>query len=168
MRSSTAFPSRTASVSLVVAVLVFAGCGKGATTAPTSTPLLPGVKTQQPPPPVKTVTYTVNLSGASPGTPAGAPNGSGLAVIGLYPSRNELCWTFSQLKNVTAPKVARIYQNFGGATGRHGRPLGGAYKSSGCLVEPSILFEVLEAHPERFYVAIFNAQFPEGAVRGPL
>ena len=158
--------SRTAFVSLAVVVLAFAGCGgtnKAATTAATS-PLPPNVTVYKPPPPLKSATYSTNLAGFK----GGALHGSGLAVISINASSKELCWKFSQLMNVTAPTVARIFRNFRGASGKHGIPLGSPYKSSGCVPEAAIVLSELLAHPNRFYVAIHDAQFPDGAVHGQL
>jgi hypothetical protein len=158
--------SRIAFVSLAVVVLAFAGCGgtNKATTTAAPTPLPPNVTGHQPLPPLKSATYNINLAGFK----GGALHGSGLAVISINASSVELCWKFSQLMNVTAPTVARIYINFRGASGTHGLPLGSPYKSSGCVPESSAVLSEILAHPHRFYVAIHDAQFPGGAVHGQL
>jgi hypothetical protein len=159
-------------------VLALAGCGgnkKAATTAATSSVAPPATRTVGTPPPVKSikvksVTYKVNLAGAS-GSPAGAPNGSGLAVItvsGINAFLGELCWKFSQLKNVTAPTMARIYSVPTGTSAGVGITLGGGYKSTSCLPEASSFLALLEDHPQGFDVSIDNAQFPNGAVRGQI
>jgi len=160
--------NRIVGLCATLAALALVGCG--GTTKTVTTTRIPGATAYKPPPPATAATYTVTLAStdAALHAPKGAPGGSGIAVLTLDPASDQLCWTFSQLKNVTAPRIARIYQGFVNATGMHGRPLGDAYKPSGCLSEPAILFRLLEAHPERFYVAIFNAKYPEGAVRGQL
>jgi CHRD domain len=169
--------SRTVAVSLVVfmvVVLAFASCGGGTktvtTTAPTTSPTPPGVSKHVGPPPVKSVSYSVSLSGAagvsSPRAPAGEPNGSGFAAISVNASTGELCWKFSQLKNVTRPTVARIYRAASLGSFLYGFRLGHTYKSSGCLPENPIFLGLLGARPQEFYVSIHSARFPEGAVRG--
>lgn len=164
---------------LAVAVFAFAGCSskklettaaKKVETSPAASP--PTGFSPYPPPP-KSVTYSISLSAASgvSGTypaPAGAPKGSGLAVISINAPRLELCWQFSQLKNVTAPTVARIYRLAGPTTWRYGYKLGGTFKPSGCLHENWIFLGFLGAKPQQFYVSIHTAQFPGGAVRGQL
>jgi len=153
--------SRTAFVSLAVVALALAGCGKtntAATVPATTSSLRPGVA------PVRSATYSVSLAGVT----GGAPNGSGIATINIEASTDELCWQFSQLKNVTAPTVARIFQKVPGGTGSGGYQLGAVYNSSGCVHEPSVNLGVIEDRPSKFYVSIHDAQFPGGAVRGPL
>ena len=160
-RKST-FRSRAAFVSLAVAVLAFAGCGG---TKPVTTAVLPPGVSRAPelPQPIN-ATYSVSLAGFK----RGSPNGSGHAVVSINASTNELCWTFSQLKNVTSPTVARLFRNFTGASGRNGFLLGRAYKSSGCIHLESAVLGLIGAKPEQFYVNIHDARFPGGAVRGPL
>jgi hypothetical protein len=167
-------PRRTTFVTLAVVVLALAGCGStknASTTAATgSTPPASVSTPSEAHPPVTSATYVVNLAGFA----GGSPNGSGLAVISINPSRGELCWKFSRLKNVTAPTVARIYRNWvgatgrGGSTGRGGYLLGRAYESSGCVPEESVVLGLIEAKPQVFYVNIHTARFRNGAVRGPL
>jgi len=167
MHSRRAPVVRIACPCAAIAALVLAGCG-GATKTVTRSALPPGVTQYKPLPPARAASYNIALSGtdATMRAPKGAPGGSGVAAITFDPASAQLCWSFSQLKNVTAPRIARLYQGFTNATGMHGRPLGASYKPSGCLPEPQLLFRLVEAHPERFYVAIFTDKYPEGAVRG--
>jgi hypothetical protein len=161
--------SRTTFVTLAVGVLALTGCGGSNGTATkaagSNLPLPPGVSlTPETRKPVTPATYDVNLAGF----PKGSPNGSGLAVVSIEPSKGGLCWQFSQLKNVTAPTEARIFLNFSGASGRGGYLLGRPYKSSGCIqLEPAVL-ALIESKPYKFYVNIHDAHYPNGAVRGPL
>ncbi len=164
---------RTAAVSLLV--VAFVGCGSTHKSATKSAPLPPGVTTFPKLPPVKSVTYGVDLSSATTTAvtgvaraPAGARNASGRAVISVNASSNELCWTFSQLKNVGAPTVARIYRAAAPGSWRYGYPLGHPYKASGCIPENSVFLGLLGAKPQEFYVSIHTARFPGGAVRGQI
>jgi hypothetical protein len=165
-------PSRTVFASLAGVVVAAAGCGgtnKAATTAVTS----PGTAatSTNAGPPEKLLTYKAHLTGSNGGH-AGAPNASGLVVVTLEPRRGELCWTFSQLTNVTAPTKARLYHKHRGtATIPEGLPLNILrFEPSGCLVGSPIVLGLLRANPHRFYISILNAQFPrgDGAVRGQL
>src|SRR5271168_4964429 len=99
---------RTTVVSLAIVALAFAGCGSTTNQAATTS------ATSSAPPPAPPSVFHVQLAGYK----GGSPNGSALAVININPPRGEFCWMFSQLKNVPAPTVARVYQNFPGATGR--------------------------------------------------
>src|SRR5271155_3541467 len=150
---------RTTVVSLAIVALAFAGCGSSTNQAATTSAPSSAV------PPAPPSEFHVHLAGYK----GGSPNGSALAVISTNPPKGEFCWMFSQLKNVTAPTVARVYQNFPGATGAHGFKLGSAYTSSGCTqLHTDVLEEMGEKRPGHFYVSIHDAQFPEGAVHGPL
>jgi hypothetical protein len=157
MRSRTAFVSPAAApLALGIVVLAFAGCGGAKTVATTSAPPLPSQR------PIESATYTVNLAGFE----QGAHNGSGLAVVSLNASTREICWTFSQLKNVGAPTDARIYRTFPGASGRNGFRLGRTYKASGCVPAPANVLRELTAGPQEWVVSIHTRHFPGGAVRG--
>jgi hypothetical protein len=166
VRSSAAFVS--------VAVVAVAGCGGGTKTV-TTQPLPPGVsRTPEEPKPIN-ASYSVALSGKPatgfgirPSFRRGAPNASALAVVTTNASTLELCWKFSQLKNVSSPTVARLFRNFPGATGRSGFLLGRRYRPSGCIhLEPGSL-GVIGAKPQQFFLNIHTTRYPLGAVRGPL
>jgi hypothetical protein len=149
-------------------VIALGGCGSTKTTATTAktAPPAAGATEIGTPPPIKSATYRANLAGTT-GAPAGASNGSGLATISVKAPTDELCWKFLRLKNVASPTAARIYRSLaGGAPLGSGVPFGAAHKLSGCVHEPGVFLGLLGAHPQNFYVAIDNAQFPKGAVRG--
>jgi hypothetical protein len=167
MRSRIAFHRRTTFVALGVAVLAFAGCGSSTKTV-TSTPLPPGVNLHPPAPPTPVnATFTVPLTG---GFKHGSPNGSGLAVVRINAATNELCWTISQLTNITAPTEVRLFRNFPGASGENGFYLGGPrkYKPSGCLHLLPVQLGLMTSKPQVFDVSIHDRRFPGGAIRGPL
>ncbi len=163
-------PSKVAFGSLAILVLALAACGKQdvATTAPaptTAPATTTALATSTPPPsqrPVQAATYTIRLAGID----GGAPNGSGLAVFTVNPSTDELCWTFSQLKNIGTPTAARIYRWTPAGTGRYGPKLSSPYKPSGCVRKgPGFLNRIAE-RPQEWYLNIHSVQFPNGAVRG--
>ncbi|MHB8695678.1 MAG: CHRD domain-containing protein [Solirubrobacteraceae bacterium] len=167
---------RKSFVVLAIVMLALAGCGskkKATSAAPanppsTSATLPPGATVlTAPPPSAKPRTYRVKLSGAAE-VPAGAPNGSGIAVISIK-GGGELCWKFSALQHVTAPLVAHIHHGLAGTSGPIVIPLGGAYKPAGCVngTAPQLL-AIIELNPQRFYVNIHNAKYPGGAVRAQL
>jgi hypothetical protein len=157
---------------LVIAVLACAGCGgstKTVTIAPTRS-LPPGVTAYTPLPAPRSVTYSINLisaAGVPPSVPAGAPHGSGLAVITIDAFTDELCWRFS-LRNVVAPTDARTYEHTGRENGLGGERLDGAYKPSGCVHKPAFVLSQYEERPQEFWLSIHTAKYPAGAVRGQL
>jgi hypothetical protein len=165
---------------LAIVALALVGCGSAkkatssvpATTAPatatTETAPPPGAVTiSHPPAPAKPRTYRVKLAGRNE-VPAGAPTGSGLAVISIK-TKGELCWTFSALKGIAAPMVAHIHHGPSGTSGPIVIPLGSAYKRSGCVTgtAPQLL-ALIEVHPEQFYVNVHTSKYPGGAVRAQL
>jgi hypothetical protein len=145
---------------LVLIALAFASCGstKKAATTPATGSSGPQV------PPVKSVIYRVRLASTNE-APAGAPKGSGLAVISIDASTDELCWAFSQLKNVLAPTEATI--NGHPRFGYTHTPLF-PYTANGCTQEPALLLYLFEHTPQRYYVNIQNRHHPGRAVRGRL
>lgn len=168
--------SRTALVSLAVVVLAFAGCGSSNKSASTST-AASGPPGNTPIPlkrPVRSESYSLNLTGTNGTTgeypaPLGAPGGSVVAAISINAQKSELCWTFSQLTNVKAPTVVRIYRRAAGpASWRYGFLLIRTYKPSGCVPKPVALLRLIESGPQEWYVSIHSARFPGGAVRAQL
>jgi hypothetical protein len=155
--------SRATFACLAVAVTALVGCGsttnKAATTAPTSTEA-----TQ----PLTTVSYNVKLVPAD-----GTTRGSGHASITIDASSHELCWKFSQLKNVTITisqqrgSVAVIQPTPAGTPATPGTLLGIGYKSSGCLLEHLASLDGLESHPQQYYLSLYNTKTGQ-VVRGPL
>ncbi len=171
MSSWRAPANRIVRLCAALAALVLAGCGGTTKTVTATAPkTTPGATPYKPLAPAKEASYAVTLTStdAALRAPQGAPGGSAAAFVTLDPASGKLCWTFTQLKNVAAPRTARLYQGFVGATGMHGRLLGASYKPSGCIPARPLLLSLIEAHPERFYVAIFTAKYPEGAIRGQL
>jgi hypothetical protein len=172
--------STTSLVPLAIGLLALAGCGSNkkatssvpASTAPatvtTETAPPPGAVTiSHPPAPAKPRTYRVKLAGSTE-VPAGAPTGSGLAVISIK-AKGEVCWKFSALKGVAAPTAAHIHRGPSGTSGPIVIPLGSAYKQDGCVMgTPPQLLALIEANPKQFYVNIHNAKYPGGAVRAQL
>src|SRR5690348_3049935 len=102
----------------VLAGLALASCGSSnnatTTTATTAAKAPPAGATEiGTPPPVKSASYTIALSGAT-GQPAGAPGASARGVVQIKASSDQLCWQFTGLKNVAAPTRARIYRSLAG------------------------------------------------------
>jgi CHRD domain len=156
-------PGKTALVSLAVVVFAFTACGssKKKSTTPASSGATSAKATVQP------RTYRVKLAGANE-VPKGAPNGSGTAVISIRASSNELCWKFTNLKNVTAPTAAHVHKGSAGTPGPIVVPFDSKYKPSGCMPTAATTLSQIEAGPKGFYVNIHNLKYPGGAVRAQL
>jgi uncharacterized protein YceK len=162
--------NRIALVALAVTALAFAGCGSSSSTSSTKSSSSPSSAATTTPAPtnatVKAHVYTVSMKGSNE-VPKGAPNGSATAVITIKTSK-QVCWRFTNLKNVTAPKVDHIHQGPAGAAGNIVIPLGTAYKASGCVPASATLLSQIESKPSGFYVNIHNVAYPQGVVRGQL
>jgi hypothetical protein len=162
-------------VCLALMALAFAGCGSSSSTSSTKSSSSPSTAATPTPPSttsttsnatVKARVYTVSMKGSNE-VPKGAPNGSATAVITIKTSK-QVCWKFTNLKNVTAPKVDHIHQGPAGAAGSIVIPLGTAYKASGCVPASATLLSQIESKPSGFYVNIHNVAYPQGVVRGQL
>jgi len=163
--------SRAGLVSLVVVGLAFAGCGgtnKAASTAArrfSPPPPPPG-------PPAKSVTYSVKLGSNANGprtrARARSVHPSGFALVSIKGASNELCWNFSQIKNVIpAPTEAAIEGQL--SVGFISAPIEGeGYTPSGCLEKPLTLLRLIEASPHKLYVNIQSRTHPERGLRGRL
>jgi len=166
--------SRIALIALAATALAFAGCGSSSSTSSTKSSSSPSTAATPTPSPsttsttaaVKARVYTVSMKGSNE-VPKGAPNGSATAVITIKTSK-QVCWKFTNLKGVTAPKVDHIHQGPAGAAGSIVIPLGTAYKASGCVPASATLLSQIESKPSGFYVNIHNVAYPQGAVRGQL
>lgn len=168
--------NRIALVSLAVTALAFAGCGSSSSTSSTKSSSSPSTAGTPTPSSSTTATttnaavkarvYMVSMKGSNE-VPKGAPNGSATALITIKTSK-QVCWKFTNLKNVTAPKVDHIHQGPAGAAGNVVIPLGTAYKASGCVPASATLLSQIESKPSGFYVNIHNVAYPQGVVRGQL
>jgi hypothetical protein len=164
---------------LAIVVVMLAGCGSSNET-PQAKLLkkqlsVPGVSKYEPPAKPVAASYSVTLSGfpRGAGSRRGSPNGSALALIDVNPTTNELCWTFKQVQNIPHPTKALLFRL--GAifpvrfvTSSVGIPLGHTYTPAGCIREDPRVLGLVTSKPQEFYVNIHDAEYPLGAVRGPL
>jgi CHRD domain len=112
-------------------------------------------------------TVSAKLTGKAE-TPAGDSNGSGFVVIKLNEDTGRVCWTFSKVKDIGTPQVAHIHKGKAGKSGPVWIPLGGAYKAKGCVTATKHQVDEVLEYPNRYYVNIHNAKYPNGAIRGQL
>jgi hypothetical protein len=163
--------NRARFVSMAVVGLALAGCGstnKPPTTAATSSSPATTATTAGTPttagPPVKSVTFDIKLTSITKGPRAA--NRSGRAIISIEGSTNEICWSISQLKNVTKPTAAAIEGNL--SIGSISSPLGEGYVPSGCRSRPVVLLRAIEAEPLQLHVVVNNGRYPGRGVSGQL
>ena len=161
MRASKALRGTAVVGCMAASPLLLALAGCGSTNKATTTTAAP----------VKTATYDVNLTHVTGSN--GASNASGLVVLSVKAPSDELCWNISPVKNFTVSgstataTIVTIQPTPHGLPSTPGFPLGGAYKSTGCVHAPSIFLGRLEAHPQMLYLSIYDTHSGE-AVRGQI
>ena len=113
---------------------------------------------------------TAALTGPAEVPGPGDPDGTGTASVTLNQGQNQVCYelTFSNIGAATATHIHR------GAAGEAGppvvtlEPLAAEGASKGCVSATAELVKEIRQSPEKFYVNVHNAEFPNGAIRGQL
>lgn len=144
-------------VAAVLAAIVVGGTGCGGSSGASN------VTASRP-----TQLYTVALSGgAEPHT--GARHGRGFAIIAFHGPKL-ICWRFAHLHGFTIATRAAIYAAAPGETGQVAIALTGPPRlhHRGCVATTAVTSAKIVHTPQRFYVNVFAARFPQGAVRGQL
>ncbi len=136
-----------------------AGCG-GSSSNGSSAPKSAAAK-----PP--TALYKLKLSGRT-GTPTGASQGSGLAVIAFH-GPTVVCWRFAHLHGFTGVTSARLQTG----SGRHAATVfhlasGKGFHHRGCRRVHSGTLAAITRDPSRYVVSLASSAYPLGAVRGHL
>jgi hypothetical protein len=114
-------------------------------------------------------TYHANLTGAQE-VGGGDPDGSGKARITIEDNFNQVCWRISDVRNISPITAAHIHV---GVVGTNGPPVFTLTKSNegtwvGCSGASEWTQDRIEGNPERFYVNLHTADYPDGAIRGQL
>jgi hypothetical protein len=122
---------------------------------------------------------STQLTGAAELHQRGDPDGRGVAYISLDQIEGEICFKL-EVEGIAAPTAAGIYVATAGvaeqaptgpaparpAVAHLAPPTRGS--SQGCVAADTRLIQALRYHPESFYVNIYNAEFPAGAIGGQL
>ena len=151
----------------VLLSLAAAGCGSSSNTA--STTASPAVAPTSSSASVKTATYNVKLAHVAGSS--GASNAAGVVVLNVKSPSGELCWSISPVKSfaistgTTTPTIVTIQPTPNGTPSTPGVPLGMVYEASACTRPPSAFLGRLQAHPQMFYLSIYNTGSGD-AVRG--
>lgn len=114
-------------------------------------------------------TYRANLTGAQE-VGGGDPDGSGLAEITIEDNFDQVCWSITEVRNIGPVTAAHIHV---GARGVNGPPVFTLTKNNegtwkGCSEGGEWTQDRIEGDPERFYVNLHTADYPNGAIRGQL
>jgi hypothetical protein len=111
------------------------------------------------PPPAETIKLKARLKGK-------ALRGSGSVTLRVTPSR--VCWRFRGLGRLRSPTAASIRAGTRQRTGPVVLKLGRRYRAHGCVTAKLSDLDLLQLHPDWFYVAVTTARHPLAAVRGQL
>jgi hypothetical protein len=119
----------------------------------------------------QTGTFHAVLTGSGENPPAD-PDGIGSAVVTLDAAAGTVQFVLVGV-NIAAPTAAHIHRAPPGKNGSVIIPLnapflGGAASGTTTGVSASLINEILTNDPAGYYVNIHNADFPGGAIRGPL
>jgi len=140
------------------AALALAGCGSTkkappAASSPSAAQSTSSTSSAATTPVPDAVAYTVHLTGSG--------GASALAGLDVKAPATQLCWRFTQLKNVTISRSAALPSIAVIQLLHQGRPrlvLGIPYKSSGCIEGTPEFLTNLARNPHRFRIGIFNTQ----------
>ena len=103
----------------------------------------------------------------------GDPNGKGEFAATIKPAKRKLCFTL-ELAKLDGAMAGHIHK---GATDVAGpvkvtlfdQEIGGTGNYEGCVKKiKGKLLKRIAANPEKFYVNVHNAKYPDGAIRGQL
>lgn len=149
----------------VVLMLLVAGCGSGGASSKRSSRA--GLSSARSPGPLRI--FAVRLIGGKAETPAGAPQGTGAAVIAFHGS-SLVCWRFAHLHGFIDATFAHIHSGTKSQSGNIVVALstGPALHHQGCVPVKAGLVTAIERHPLDYYVNIHSKQYPSGAVRAQL
>ena len=152
-------------IGVISLLLAFAGCGsasKTASTTSTNSSAASTTTTSGSSQSIKSASYNISLSHVAGSS--GVANASGVVILSVRTPSDELCWNISPVKNFTISTsktqatIVTIQPTPSGTPSTPGVPLGFAYKASGCVHVPSAFLERLEAHPQTYYLSIYNTQ----------
>lgn len=154
--------------SLLALALGGAGCGSGSSRSAggSSAHATGGPSAARAAGPVRI--YRLTLTGKAE-TPAGAPSGTGAAVIAFHGS-SLLCWRFAHLHGFVNATVAHIHIGAPGKSGHVVQSLstGSHLHHQGCVHMSGALVKAIERNPRGYYVNVDSARYPNGAVRAQL
>jgi hypothetical protein len=112
---------------------------------------------------------TAKLKGQS-GVPGGDPDGSGMAFISLDKGRADICFELA-VSDIAPATEAHIYNASTAPAAEPAialaAPTDGSAKGCVYFVDQKLIEDV-RRNPENYYVNVHNADYPAGAVRGPL
>jgi hypothetical protein len=120
-----------------------------------------------------TVEVDAKLKGANEVPGPGDPNGKGDAAVFLKAKKQKVCFNL-ELAKLDGASAGHIHKGDTETAGKvkvtlFDSPIEGTGNYEGCVKNVKRkLIKKIAAHPERYYVNVHNAEYPEGAIRGQL
>ena len=146
---------------------------RGATPLPTPATTVPRASSGSPPevassvpsPPPPRHSLRAELTGTTGAETAGDPDGRATATLSANPGHDELCLTVV-VSGVAPVTVVHLHAEAGGIGG----PDVAAWtEATGeCVTVPGEVIRNIRKQPGEYYVDVHTAEFPNGALRGPL
>jgi hypothetical protein len=123
----------------------------------------------------KTTKLEATLQGNEEVPGPGDRNGKGEAQVALKPQKRKVCWAL-EWSRLDGASAAHIHKGPEGEAGpvkvllfEADPPLDGEAAVDGCAKDVKRkLIRKIAKRPERFYVNVHNADYPDGAIRGQL
>jgi hypothetical protein len=122
------------------------------------------------------INLTATANGANEVNAGGVPNqgdpdGSGSATFTADPTTGQFCWDIT-VANIALPAtITHIHRGAAGANGPVVIDLtapNASGRSNGCIIVATTLINEIIGNAGGFYLNVYNAAFPAGAVRGQL
>ena len=115
---------------------------------------------------------SAKLRGSSEVPGPGDRNGKGEAFVSVKVAKRKLCWQVSTVK-IAEPMAAHIHIGAKGDAGPikvtlYDEPQPDAIAEGCARKQRKRLLRRIARKPEKFYVNVHNAEFPDGAIRGQL
>ncbi len=98
----------------------------------------------------------------------GPSKGHGVVNLTVNSDNGKVCWTFEGIAGIDKPTAAHIHKAPVGKEGAVVVPLGGAFKTKGCVTASKKTVAAIEAKPRAYYVNVHTKKYPAGAIRGQL
>ncbi|CAN5233506.1 CHRD domain-containing protein [soil metagenome] len=113
--------------------------------------------------------FDIDMTGSAEAPGPGDPDGSGTALVALFPEEGRICYVL-EVEGIAPATAAHIHEAPAGSPGPVVLPLEAPTKgrSRECRsIAPELAQEILD-NPSDYYVNVHNPEHPGGAVRGQL